>query len=310
MARDALVAAVFDEVVARAGAFSRGQSGVSVSRNARALAKRASGSFESDLSTARTRSRSRSWRDGVERDRRLTFHRAHDLRRRLSLERATTGERIVERDARGEDVHAHVGRFAARLLGCHVRRRAHRDSDARARESPIVIERTRETEVEHLDEVVRQVRLAHENVFGLHVAMHDARVVRGGERREDLRHDRHGARGLELPGFLHERGQRRTAQKLHHEKRGILVHEIENLHDVRMREAGRGERLLFEAKDVVGLRRREHLHRDAPAQIGLLRFVDFSHPSLAEQREDFVATRERSSDERHGITAGPTWLRR
>ena len=126
---------------------------------------------------------------------------APDLPRLVTLEWAAAREHLVEHDAERVDVCARVERLTTRLLRRHVTGRARvracfcfvrlrRVGRGERRRRELFIEQ-RDTEVEDLDVAV----VAQHYVFGLDVAVHDPRLVRGGERARRLRGDIDGLAG-------------------------------------------------------------------------------------------------------------------
>jgi hypothetical protein len=118
----------------------------------------------------------------------------HDQRRVvLAIERKATRERLVEDGAERIHVAARIDVLRANdLLGRHVVRRADRHAALGEAVALGEIEDLRDTEVEHLCErSTAVVRVAHEEVVGLEVAVDHARAVRGAHalhrREEDLR---------------------------------------------------------------------------------------------------------------------------
>ena len=107
---------------------------------------------------------------------------------RRSHPRPASGEHLVDRDAKREDVRRRARGIAARLLGRHVGHRPEQrtwirlhDFLRRRRRSPGV-GNAGQPEVQHLHVAVA----AHHHVLGLDVAMDDARGVGGGQRLRDL----------------------------------------------------------------------------------------------------------------------------
>ncbi len=114
--------------------------------------------------------------------------RGHRLGRRLPAEGALARQHLVEHRAEGEDVGARVGLLTPHLLGRHVADRpehgARLGAGGEGGRDAVVAARgeqaralPREAEIEHLDAPLP----GHEHVVRLHVAVHDALVVRGGE---------------------------------------------------------------------------------------------------------------------------------
>ena len=114
-------------------------------------------------------------------------------------------------------------------------------------------------EVDQLDDAV----LLDEDVSGLHAAVHDAAIVRGLQAVADLVHDVE----LLIERARRIRGERLTFEQLHHgERRSLVLAEIENGHDVRVRHLSGQPGLLMHAR----ISRQSNPHGDAAAD----RFID------------------------------------
>jgi len=133
----------------------------------------------------------------------------------------------------------------------------------------------------------------HQDVSGLHVAVHEAARVGGVERGRDLARDRHGPLGcqgtLEHEQFLEvdaldearrdERDLGIDARLVEREDVGVID---------RRREARLGDEALPDA-GILGHLGRHELERYRSPQLDLLRPVDDAHAAPAEQRLDPVA---------------------
>jgi len=109
------------------------------------------------------------------------------VHRVVAAERQLRGQHLVGQDAERVDVRAAVHRFAARLLGRHVRGRADEDAGFR-RADRLAIDATagelREAEVEQLHRALAPFGDEHD-VVALEIAMDDLRLVRGLQRVTD-----------------------------------------------------------------------------------------------------------------------------
>ena len=112
--------------------------------------------------------------------------RRHQLDRRGRGERRHTRQKLIRQHAEGVEIGAmiHV-RIARRLLGCHVRRTAHRDSRCRDRGTHHRLAHgARDPEIGHL-----RVPRGEEDVLRLDVPVHDPLRVRVRQRIGDFAHD-------------------------------------------------------------------------------------------------------------------------
>jgi hypothetical protein len=140
------------------------------------------------------------------------------LAQRGSCEGALTLQRFEQRDCERELIRARVGGFAEELLGCHVRRGADdgacaREDRARVRvDGGAALRGPREAEVTDAHAAVA----AHEHVFRLEVAMHEAGCMRGCEpvacRDEHLQHS------ALAPRCAQPVAQRRAVHELHRDE--------------------------------------------------------------------------------------------
>lgn len=223
-----------------------------------------------------------------------------DLHRLLALVRLLTDQHLVQHDAEGVDVAAGVGGAAGDELGGEVGDRPQKLLSGRRvrRRGP------GQSEVADLDASV----LGEQHVLRLDVAMHDPGAVRGGEAREDRIHDGDGLRDRE-PLLLPEQfAQRDAGQVLHHEVGELAVLSlIEDVDDVRVREAGRGAGFLDEAAlegGVVAEVRVHHLEGDAPLEPEIRGDVDRRHPATCDPCAHTVAAVDKPPDEGVGLLIG------
>ena len=162
------------------------------------------------------------------------------------------GEHLVEHEPEREDVGAMVERLAHDLLGRHVLRRAQQDAGLRLHRRLV---QARDAEVHDLHAPVGE----HHDVAGLHVAVHDAALVRDRERlRRPRRRSRPRCDGVRLASRISSR-RSRALEQLHRDEGDVaLAAHVVDRDDRRVAEAARGARLLQEARlvQVALLRRR------------------------------------------------------
>ena len=130
-----------------------------------------------------------------------------------------------------------------------------------------------------------------EQVVGLHVAMDDAHVVRGGQTFRCL--------ARELDGFrrgqgaaLKPRAQRLALQQFADQVRRALVNaDVVDGQDVRVVQLSRGARFLLEAVHTSGVAREglgDQLDRNLAAETAVARAIDLPHAAGTEPSDDFV----------------------
>jgi hypothetical protein len=255
---------------------------------------------------------------GAQRGGRLGEVRDQELVRRAPGERRLAGEQLVRGGAEGVEIGAVIGVGVGRgLLGRHVgggaqrgaeqrerrraragrelRRHARRPRAGRAgRPDARGAERLGHAEVGDHRRVVRD-----EHVVGLDVAVHDALLVRIGERAGHLPEQPHGLAHRERSALAQPLAQRAPLDEGHREvghARPLDRREAGGEHrdDVRVLEPRGQLDLAAEALDAEpgGQVEGEQLDHDAPDEGGLLRQEDVRHPPAAELALDGVGAAE------------------
>jgi hypothetical protein len=166
--------------------------------------------------------------------------------RRRRDERPFTGEHLVEHHADGEDVRLRRDRFAHRLLGGHVRRRA-REHAGVAILAGVHVQR--DAEIEH----ARSSGGIDDDVARLEVAMDDAVLVRSSRGASDVgRNPYCGARRQRAVGENAE--EVGPLDELHRIIRVLVEREadVEDAHDPRITDARRDEGLAHSSSLSIG----------------------------------------------------------
>ena len=208
----------------------------------------------------------------------------------VARKRPAPGESLVEDDARGEEVGACVDGLAEDLLRRHVTRGpddqpwAGEVGAAREAAGDLARQLTSQAEIDELAAVGRQ-----EEVGGLDVPVHDARVVKGGQGGEQvLREVERLGRREGLPA--QPRRERLSRQQLHGQERPpALLADLEDRAQVRVAHPRGGTGLPDEpslGRLVLAL---EHLQRDLPAKGIVLGEEDASHSALPQELDHPVA---------------------
>ena len=217
-----------------------------------------------------------------------------DLHRRLAHVGLLAREHLVRHDAERVDVAAGIGDASGHELGGEVRDRAEQGLPGRG----VRARGAREPEVAQLDAAV----VGEQHVLGLEVAVHDAGLVRGGEPREHGVEDVDGLLGREPPVVLQQVAQGDARQVLHDEVRhvGVLAL-VEDVHHVRVREAGGRAGLLHEPRlerVVVGEVAVHDLDRDAPLEPEVGGEVDGRHAAARDARAHLIPAVDETADHR------------
>ncbi|MCX5746396.1 MAG: hypothetical protein NT062_28295 [Proteobacteria bacterium] len=214
-------------------------------------------------------------------------------------EQRLAGEQLPRDDAEREHVGRRGGRLADRLLRGHVARLAAEPAPLERRRE----RRPRDPEIEDLHVAVGRQH----DVRRRHVAVHDAeraavpvglavRVVeaRGGLR-DDVGGDRDGAGDRLARGLGHRGAQVLALDQLHRQEQlAVGLPEVEDLHDVAVRELDGDARLVDEAADepaFAGGARQDPLERLdllEPGDADGLDLVDLGHPPLRDLLEHVV----------------------
>jgi hypothetical protein len=182
-----------------------------------------------------------------------------DLDRRPSGERTSAGQHLEQHDAEGVDVAAAVELEAARLLGRHVRRRAHH---LRPGGQIRVVAGRRgqlgDPEVDDLHRVPAAVAAHDEDVGRLEIAVEDAGPVRRRQAARTLRHDRERAGRRQRPLALEHAGQVAAVEVLHHDVVAAVGADVEvdDVDDVGMADPAGGDRLAVEPNQHLAAARR------------------------------------------------------
>jgi hypothetical protein len=206
------------------------------------------------------------------------------------------------------DISALVYGKAARLLGTHIRRRAHHH--ARPRAGRCYRRRVRhhrgvgdrilgEAEVKELDDAVGRDL----DVRRLQITMNDPLLVRGIKGIGDL--PRHGQRLFhDHRPVLKPLGQGVAVDQLHHQEQlPIRFFNAVNRCDVGVCGRGQHARFASKARHAVGVGRelrRQDLQGDGAPELGIARRVNLTHPARAEVVQH-VVVRQSSAGHRAAI---------
>jgi hypothetical protein len=157
----------------------------------------------------------------------------------------------------------------------------------RARFVRVAPETFREAEVEHLDDTVARQH----HVGGLQVAMHDAILVRGLQRRRDLPADAQRFLGGQRPA-AEPLFERLAIDELHRDvERAVVLVETVDRGDIGVAQRREQLRFALQARESVGVAGepgRQRFDRDVAAELRVGRAVHFAHAAGAEQALDLV----------------------
>ncbi len=139
-----------------------------------------------------------------------------------------------------------------------------------------------EAEVEHLGVAVGR----HHDVLWFDVAMDDPGVMRRGKRAGDIGRDRQPLGERPALALGEERSERRAVEQFLDDVAGLAVGaDVEHRRDMGMVERGRGARLLFEAREPLGIGGEsggQDLDGDVAAEPRVHGLVDLAHAAFAE----------------------------
>nr|WP_293258139.1 hypothetical protein [Nannocystis sp.] len=227
----------------------------------------------------------------------------------VALEGHVAGQHLVHEDAERVDVDAGIGFLIAGDLRGHVLGRAEQGAGLGGHLRLVVAaaelavgDDLGDAEVEDLDEVVVAAALDAKAVVRLHVAVHDALLVRGVKRPADLK-DHAPQAGPRLSALALQQGREVLAFEVLHRQEGealLRVAEVGDVDDVLVVQHRRGAGLLEEAGDDLGavaVLGGEHLHGELAADRDVLGLVDRAHAALADQLEQAIAIGEDVADE-------------
>ncbi len=189
-----------------------------------------------------------------------------------TFESRTAGKHFVQDHAETPDIRSRVGLQPARLLGRHVMDGAEDLPGLRICRgggfcvlSAPTADKLCEPEIEDLHDPV----FPDHDVFGLDIAMHDARGMSGPERRCDLDADVDDFSQLQLFP-VHPLAQTLTLDELRgHKRRAVVYTDLIDRQDVRVIQARGGVRLELEAPEPLTIASgvtRQHLDGDLATQ--------------------------------------------
>ncbi len=245
--------------------------------------------------------------------------RGDDVGDRLAGERRPAGEQFEQHAAEGPDIGPLVDAETARLLGAHIRRRAHERSVARRQARRLVRAAGLgptlcQPEIEDFDDAIG----GELDVGRFQVAVDDTFFVSGIETVRDLACDRQRFRDRKAVARPAHRSrqtvrERFTFDELEDEsahartwRTGGLLDPVDRA-DVRMVERGEHARLAVEPRHALGIRRedrRKDLDRHIPPQPAVAGAIHLSHASRAEQLPDLVGPYRTSQSRPRSIRHG------
>jgi hypothetical protein len=232
----------------------------------------------------------------IRRDRRLGIlieNRDHRLRACGAGEGGAAGEHLMQHGAAAEDIGSRVYHLAAHLFGRHVGRCAGgcavmgigcRAGGGRVTVRPRQLHKS---EIQNLDAFIG----SNEQIFGLHIAMHEVSVVRSGQTGGDLPRVIHHLLRRK-PASLKARAKRFALEQFGDDVRSAFVEpDIVNGEDVRVIELSCGACFLLEPGNATGVRCTgggDHFDGHSPIEPRITRSVDDAHSTGAQPLDDFV----------------------
>ena len=203
----------------------------------------------------------------------------------VPTKRRPPGEGLEEHHAERIDVCAVIGFTAGHLLGCEVVRGAEQHADLRR---PGFRQRARQTEIGDLHVTVG----GDQDVLGLDVAVDDSGSARMLESSGNLLADTSDLLGAKDAAFCQDASKRLSVDVLHgHIRRGVLVAEVVDLHDVGVRQPRCISGFCAESRYEVGIRsaRAEHLERDDAIEHRVTGTVHRAHAARRDEAGYLVA---------------------
>ena len=223
--------------------------------------------------------------------------RRHGLGRRWPRERPSSGDGFIGDESQRELIRSVIGVPSARLFGRHVADRAQHDARGRAgglrhglrQFGPAEPVQLGKPEVDDL----HVIAVAHHDVLGLEIAMHDARSVRLRKTLGDLVGDV-GEPSRRQPAVGQQIAQGLALHPFHGDERhaGLMANVMDG-QDVRMVQGGSRLGFLLEAMQtisIVGDTGWEDFDRDSAIEAGIERAVYLTHAACTERTDDLIRT--------------------
>ena len=220
----------------------------------------------------------------------------HGLGRGGPRERPSSGDGFVADESQRELIRSVIGVPSARLFGRHVADRAQHDARGRAggmrhglrQFGPVGPLQLGEPEVDDL----HAIGVAHHDVLGLEIAMHDARGMRLRETLGYLLGD------VGEPSRRQPAGGQQVAQGLalhpfhDHEGHAGLMANVMDGQDIGMVQGRSRLGFLLETTQTISIGEIgwEDLDRDPAIEAGIERAVDLTHAACPERTEDLIWT--------------------
>ncbi len=226
-------------------------------------------------------------------------NRCHGLSRSLPSEGLTPRQHLVQHAAQGKDVAGSVGPLPPNLFRGHVPDRAHHRPRLGYCGLRVPDPRPPAPGPHPCHPAIR----GHEDVFRLQVPVDDALGMRGGET------VRHGYADFHRLAPGQRRAAEAVAQRLALQQLGdgvgeaLLRAEIMDGQYVRMRQRRHSFGLPLKTGQglrVFGHMLRQDLDRHVPAQPGVPRAIDLSHPPGPDGRHDFIRAETDAGAQCHG----------